>query len=87
MIQIIQKNKPWIKELVKMRDDVTHYSDLEGLSCFLIKKSNGNDKFATIYYPAMSDGERVSKYMDKTWTNMHDLMQESAHILVNAARR
>jgi hypothetical protein len=70
-----------------MRDDVTHYSDLEGLSCFLIKRSNGNDRFATIYYPAMPDGERVSKYMDKTWTNMHNLIQESAYPLVNAARR
>jgi hypothetical protein len=39
------------------------------------------------YYPAMPDGERVSKYMDKTWTNMHDLIQESAYTLVNAARR
>jgi hypothetical protein len=47
MIKIIQKNKPCVKELVRMRDDVTHYSDLDGLSCFLIKRSNGNDRFAT----------------------------------------
>jgi hypothetical protein len=86
VIEIIQKNKPWIKELVKMRDEVTHYSDLENLSCFLIKRSNGNDKVATIYYPAMPDGERVSNYMNKTWTNMHNLIQESAYPLINAAR-
>jgi hypothetical protein len=72
---------------VKMRDEVTHYSDLEGLTGFFIKKSNGNDRFATIYYPAMPDGERVSKYMDKTWTNICNLIQESAYPLLNAARR
>lgn len=84
LIEIIQKNKPWVEELVKMRDDVTHYSDLEGLSCFLIKRSNGNDRFATIYYPAMPGGERVSKYMDKTWSNTCNLIRESAYPLVNS---
>ncbi len=87
VIEIIQKNKPWVKELVKMRDEVTHYSDLEELSCFMNKKSKENDTIATIYYPAMPDGERVSKYMDKTWNNMYDLIQESAYPLVKAARK
>ena len=33
--KIIEKNKYWIKDLVDMRDDVTHFSDLEGMSCFI----------------------------------------------------
>lgn len=54
MIAIIDKNKPWVKELVVMRDEVTHYSDLEGLSCFLIKRSEKKDIVATVYYPVMT---------------------------------
>ena len=33
--RIIEKNKYWIKDLVDMRDDVTRFSDLEGMSCFI----------------------------------------------------
>jgi hypothetical protein len=87
IIKIIQCNKPWIKELVEMRNEVTHYSDLVGLSCFLIKKSEENDKIATIYYPAMTDGERVPKYMDKIWTNIQNLIHDSTPSLVGATRR
>ena len=87
IIETIQKNKPWIKELVEMRNEVTHFSDLDGLSCFLIKKSEENDKIATIYYPAMPDGERVSKYMDKIWTNIQNLIHDSTSSLVGATRR
>jgi hypothetical protein len=86
VIESIKKNKPWIKELVEMRVEVTHYSDLEELACFLIKKSKENDKIATIYYPSMPDGERVSKYMDKTWNNIRNLMHECAYHLINAAK-
>jgi len=35
MKSLIQENTYWIKYLVDMRDEVTHYSDLEGVSCFL----------------------------------------------------
>jgi hypothetical protein len=70
VIELIKENRAWVKELVEMRVEVTHYSDLIGLSCFLIKKSEENAKIATVFYPAMPDGQRVSKYMDKTWTNM-----------------
>jgi hypothetical protein len=87
VIEIIQKNRIWVKELIDMRDEVTHYSDLEGLSCFLIKMSGENDKVATIYYPAMTSGERVSKYMDKTWSNICHLIRECTYPLVNAAKK
>jgi hypothetical protein len=62
-----------------------NYSDLEGLSCFLIQRSKEGDKVATIYYPAMTDGQRVSKYMDKSWNNIYALIQGCASPLVNAA--
>ena len=72
VIETIQKNLQWVKELVEMRDE-----RLEGLSCFLIQKSEENDEFAIVYYPALTDGQRVSKYMDKSWDNMRVLIQDS----------
>jgi hypothetical protein len=87
VIESIEKNKPWVKELVEMRDEVTHYSDLEGLSCFIIKKSDKKDIVATVYYPAMTNGQRVSKYMDKTWNKICSLIQECVHPLVSAATK
>ena len=62
IIEKIEENLPLIKELVTMRDEVTHYSDLEGLSCFLIKQSKENDIFVRVYYPAM--------LMDKEFLNI-----------------
>jgi hypothetical protein len=87
VIESIEKNKPWVKELVEMRDEVTHYSDLEGQSCFIIKKSDKKDIVATVYYPAMTNGQRVSKYMDKTWNKICSLIQECVHPLVSAATK
>ena len=63
VIDLIKQNRSWVKELVEMRVEVTHFSDLAGLSCFLIKKSEEGAKIATVFYPAMSNGQRVSKYM------------------------
>ena len=34
MKSFLSNNRPWVKYLVDMRNEVTHYSDLEGLSCF-----------------------------------------------------
>lgn len=82
VIDLIKKNRPWVKELVEMRDEVTHYSDLIGLSCFLIKKNNERDRIATVFYPSMPNGQRVSKYMDKIWINIHDLIRACANPLV-----
>jgi hypothetical protein len=62
-----------------MRNEITHYSDLEGLSCFLIKKSEKKDKVATVYYPAITDSQRVSIYMDRTWNNICSLIEECAY--------
>jgi hypothetical protein len=69
-LRALQTNRPWIKYLVEMRDEVTHYSDLEGLGCFLQKKcENRNDMYVTVYYPSVTDGARISTYMDGTLNN------------------
>jgi len=55
-----------------MRDLVTHFSDLEDLSCFQIKQSKGTDLIVRVYYPSMPSGERVSKYGQSVEQNCFD---------------
>ena len=80
MIELIKRNKPWITLAVKMRDQVTHYSDLIGLSCFRYRAWKGEDK-ARIYYPSLPNRERVSKFMDETWNNLMKLIRETHGII------
>lgn len=40
LVAIIKTNKPRVNKLVDMRDEVTHSSDLTGLSSFMFKKLN-----------------------------------------------
>ena len=84
MIEIIQKNEAWIKDIVKMRDEVIHHSDLEGLACFLIKQSNENDIVAKVYYPKMPSGDKVSTYLDGSWNRIRTLIEESIPSLSSA---
>lgn len=52
-----------------MRDDITHYSDLEGFLCFIHTAWDGG-QYARIYYPSMPDGTRVRNYMEQTWIRL-----------------
>ena len=56
----------WLVELIKMRDDVTHYSRLEGFNCFMEDPYMG-DGTATIHYPTMPNKQRVLEYCQNTW--------------------
>jgi len=87
VIGIIKGSRIWIKELVEMRNEVTHFSDLEGLSCFLITQSKETDRYVRVFYPSIPSGERVSKYMEGTWNNMCRLISESAQSSVNYLRK
>jgi hypothetical protein len=86
LIEIFKSAKTWVDKLVEMRDDVTHYSDLPGLSCFMFKKINPGDTQGVVYYPSLSDGERVSKYMDFTWTIISNLITSCMPIIVRVAK-
>lgn len=87
VIEIIKGARNWVKALVEMRDEVTHFSDLEGLSCFLVVRSKETDETAKVFYPSVPSGERVSKYMDRTWTNIHNLISDCAQLLVDSAKK
>ena len=86
MIDVIQGSRNWVKDLVEMRDEVTHFSDLEGFSCFLIMQSSEIDQYARVYYPSIPSGERVSKYMDRTWNNICCLISQTAQTPIDYLR-
>jgi hypothetical protein len=84
MIELIESNKTWITLAVKMRDQVTHYSDLIGLSCFRHRAwYDVNQTQARIYYPSLPNRERVSKYMDQIWDNVIKLIEDAFRIIVS----
>ena len=81
---LLKKNKDWIKKLIEMRDEVTHYSDLEGLSCFLQTICDSKfDTYVKIYYPSLTDGTRITNYMNYTFTNLTKLINEYSKIAVS----
>lgn len=82
LIKIIESRKNWVLDIVDMRDDVTHYSDLEGFSCFIQHPWNGGNT-TEISYPSMPDGIRARKFMEKTFNDMLNFLQEiSLHIVI-----
>ena len=87
VIDILKSHHNWIKNLIEVRDEVVHYSDIEGLSCFIIKMVSENDLNVTVYYPSMPDGKRVSVFMDESWTNLKSLLSEIISILVDKLRK
>lgn len=80
IIELIESNKPWVALAVKMRNQVTHYSDLIGLSCFRHRAwDEGNQ--ARIYYHSLPNRERVSKYMDEIWVKVIKLIEDVLQII------
>jgi hypothetical protein len=80
MIELLESNDEWITLAVKMRDKVTHYSDLTGLSCFRYRAYDEGNQ-ARIYYPALPNRERVSKYMDEVWVKVINLIENALQII------
>jgi len=72
---ILAKNKQWILDVVEMRDEVTHWSDLEGLSCFIHLPWDGGET-GEIEYPSMPDGKRVKTYMNETFASLLQIVKE-----------
>ena len=75
LASIISSHRQWADDLIDMRDQVTHYSDLEGFSCFIEHAWEGTP-IAAISYPSMPDGERARKYLDRTWLSLLDLIKQ-----------
>jgi hypothetical protein len=83
-IELLKNNKQWLSEVISMRDQITHWSDLEGFLCFIHTAwEPGNDE-AIIYYPSMPNGKRVRKYMEETWQRLYDFYNQILPLLIEA---
>lgn len=83
IIQTIENNHDWVRNVVEVRDEVAHFSDIEGLSCFMIKKVEITDLEVTVYYPSMPNGRRVSIFMDDSWAKLRKLIYDCLLIIAN----
>jgi len=67
IIRLIEEAQDtWLVELIKMRDQVTHLSSLEGFKCFKKEPYVGGG-VARIHYPTMPNKQRVSEYCQNVW--------------------
>jgi hypothetical protein len=64
LIEFVLKHKAWTNYLI----NITHFSDLMGLCCF-ITHFRVSDTKAKIFYPIMTDGKRVWDYLNHIWMN------------------
>lgn len=78
---IIESYAKWVDDLVDMRDEVTHFSDLEGFSCFIQHAWDGRP-LANISYPSMPTGERARNYMQTSWNQLKDLIELTRPIII-----
>ena len=83
LIDLINHNLSWIRNLIEMRVEVTHYSDLEGLACFLQRRCHQRtDRHVKIYYPSLTDGTRISVYMNDIWNKLKTLIADYSQIIL-----
>lgn len=59
----------WIVELIDMRDTITHYSKLEGFTCFIEDPHLGGTT-ASIHYPTMPNTRRALDYCRDVWKKL-----------------
>lgn len=74
----------WLVELIKMRDEVTHYSRLKGFDCFVEDPYVGGD-IASIHYPTMPNKQRVSEYCHYIWRVLLSFCEDFLKLTVEAA--
>jgi hypothetical protein len=75
----------WLVELIKMRDQVTHYSRLEGFNCFMEDPYIGGG-IANIHYPTMPNKKRVLEYCQNVWELLLSFCEDFLKLTLEAAR-
>lgn len=83
LVVVIRKYQQWVEDIVDMRDEITHYSDLEGFSCFIVHAYIGGG-LVKISYPAMPNGKRARKYIENTWNTLVELLSGMMAVLAKA---
>lgn len=85
IIAIVEKNRKWVNDVVDMRVQVTHYSNLQGFTCILRHTWLEGDR-ADVSPASMPDGESARKYMERTLKNLLDLLKEITPFLLNRSK-
>jgi hypothetical protein len=85
LVTIIDNNKIWVKNLVNMRDLITHFSDLIGFKSTIHSPSSEEHEYVNIYYPSMPNRERVTTYMNNTWRQLVILITDVSNVLKELA--
>lgn len=81
MVTLIEKNQIWIKEIVNMRDLITHFSDLIGFKSTIHSPSFEDKEYVNIYYPSMPNLTRVTTYMNEIWCKLKTFISEVAGVI------
>jgi hypothetical protein len=76
---------PWIAELIKMRDEITHYSKLQGFNCFMEDPYMGGD-IANIHYPTMPNKRRALEYCQDVWKKLLSFCEDFLKFALEAAQ-
>ena len=70
IVELIEEAQDtWTGELIDMRDQITHYSNLEGFDCFIHDPYTGGDT-ASIHYPTMPNQRRALEYCQDIWQRL-----------------
>jgi len=75
----------WVVELIKMRDEVTHYSRLEGFNCFMEDPYIGGST-ANIHYPTMPNTRRALEYCQDIWKRLLSFCEDFLKFTLEAAK-
>ncbi|MBA7645141.1 hypothetical protein ES703_52894 [subsurface metagenome] len=78
-----QHRKKWIQELVKMRNDVTHFTNLQGFNCFIEEPYMGG-KQVTVHYPTMPSGKKVDNYCQDVYEKLMELYESVLEFIPNS---
>jgi len=86
IIRLIEDSQQaWIVELISMRDQITHYSDLEGFDCFIQEPYIGGGT-ANIHYPTMPNKRRALEYCQDIWKRLLSFCEDFLKFAVEAEK-
>lgn len=75
----------WVVELIKMRNEITHRSNLEGFRCFTKDPYMGGST-ADIHYPTMPNQQRALHYCQDIWQKLLTFCEDFLKFAVEAEK-
>ncbi len=86
VVKLIQDAQDkWVVELINMRDQIAHHSNLEGFNCFVKDPYMGGDT-ANIHYPTMPNNRRALEYCQDIWERLLSFCEEFLNFAVEAEK-